>query len=190
MEKSIMIEKIIKLEWDAFDQTDNIGGRADCQDEWKTFYIMRRSQYLTWTDELLESYMSDLEEANLQGRNLIAEKYGRMMESTNPEEYEKIKGVILSHSVERKKITEEIVAIQVTWMEEFAKENPSLAQNMRVIHTAEDTPDTTSYETYLRGEMGTYSDKTLRLYGYFIVTLYKEGKNLAALTIANTFQPK
>ena len=32
MEKLLMIEKIIKLEWDAFDQTDNIGGRADCQD--------------------------------------------------------------------------------------------------------------------------------------------------------------
>jgi len=188
MEKSYMIEKIIKLEWEAFDQTNNIGGRADCQDEWKTFYIMRKSQYLTWTEELLESYISDFEEANLQGRNLMAEKYGRMMESTNPEEYEKIRTVILTHPEERKRITEEIVAVQVAWMEEFAQENPSLAQNMRVIHTSEDTPDTTSYETYLRGELGTYSDQTLRLYGYFIVKLHKEGKNLAAMTIANTFK--
>ena len=64
-------------------------------------------------------------------------------------------------------------------MEEFAGEYPALADNARSIHTAEDNPFDTSYETYLRGELGTYSDKMLELYGRYIVTYARGGKNLA-----------
>ncbi|MDE5679016.1 MAG: DUF4125 family protein, partial [Lachnospiraceae bacterium] len=46
--------------------------------------------------------------------------------------------------------------------------------------------DDTSYETYLRGELGTYSDKMLELYGRFVVRMCQEGKNLAALTMENS----
>ena len=77
------------------------------------------------------------------------------------------------------KIMEEIIKIQVDWMEAFAKEYPGLASHARRIHTSEDMPWDTSYETYLRGEMGTYSDKMLKLYGQFIVGIVKEGDNLA-----------
>ena len=37
----------------------------------------------------------------------------------------------------------------------------------------------TSYETYLRGELSTYDDGTLKMYGQFIVTLFNNGENLA-----------
>ena len=40
----VQIEKIIKLEWDMFQEVENIGGRASCQDDFETFEIMRRSQ--------------------------------------------------------------------------------------------------------------------------------------------------
>ena len=61
-----------------------------------------------------------------------------------------------------------------------------MAGNARTIHTADDTPYDTSYETYLRGELMTYSDEMLLLYGRFIARLAQEGKNLAALTMENT----
>mgnify|MGYP003462291842 CR=1 FL=1 len=71
----LLIENIIALEWEAFDKVENEGGRADCQDDYETFYIMRKSQYLAWTDELLESYYNDLVMAANKGWNLIMEKY-------------------------------------------------------------------------------------------------------------------
>lgn len=174
-------DEIIKLEWEFFDQTKNQGGRASCQEDWETFQIMRGGQFLCWEPELRESYYQDLLEAKQLGRNLITEKYGRMMESTDTEEYEKIKQYFPQLSEERKAITEQIISIQVKWLEEFAQKYPRLSEKARKIHTSEDTRFETSAETYLRGELGTYSDQTLILYGRFIVWLLQEKKNLTEM---------
>ena len=56
----------------------------------------------------------------------------------------------------------------------------------RYIHTSEDKPWATSFETYLRGELKTYSDETLFLYAKFIIELSKEGKNLTEMTMKHT----
>lgn len=181
-----LVEKIVTLEWEQFDKVQNKGGRASCQDDWGTFSIMRKSQYLTWPEELLKSYYGDLLNAQEQGWNLITEKYARMMKSTAPEEYELLKKDLPVRSPERELIAEEIIKIQVAWMEEFAKEYPEMAINARSIHTYEDNAFNTSYETYLRGELGTYSEETFVLYGRFITALLQQGKNLAYETMTNT----
>lgn len=179
MSKEEYVEKIVALEWKQFDKVENEGGRADCQNNWNTFSIMRKSQYLTWTEELLASFYQDLMEAEEKGWNLITEKYARMMESTAPEKYAELEKDLPKRSEERNAIQEEIIKIQVGWMEEFAEKYPKMAGNARSIHTSEDTPYNTSYETYLRGELGTYSEETLILYGRFIVSVQQAGKNLA-----------
>lgn len=184
--KTALVNELVSLEWEAFDKVENEGGRADCQDDWNTFSIMRKSQYYTWTEEMLKSYISDFHRANDRGWNLITEKYGRMMESTAPDKFFKIKESFPEIPEVKKEIIEEIVKIQVGWMEEFAAEYPKAAGNARSIHTAEDTPYNTSYETYLRGELSTYSDETLDLYGRFIAQLCRENKNLAKMIMANT----
>jgi hypothetical protein len=184
--KEELVETIVKLEWEAFDKVENVGGRADCQDNWSTFSIMRKSQFLTWPKELIASYIADFVEANEKGWNLITEKYGRMMISTAPEEYAKIESRFPAVSAKKAVIVEEIVKIQVAWMEEFAAHYPKACSNMRSIHTWEDSLYNTSYETYLRGELLTYSDSTLRMYGEFIVSLMRQGENLARLTVENT----
>lgn len=184
--KASLVNELVSLEWEAFDKVQNEGGRADCQDDWNTFSIMRKSQYYTWTEEMLKSYIRDFHKANDKGYNLITEKYGRMMESTAPLRYMQIKDAFPEIPEAKKEIIEEIVKIQVDWMEEFASRYPKAAGNARSIHTAEDTPYNTSYETYLRGELSTYSDETLDLYGRFIAQLCRENKNLAQMTMANT----
>lgn len=184
--KAALVSELVSLEWEAFDKVKNEGGRADCQDDWNTFSIMRKSQYYTWTEEMLKSYISDFHRANDRGWNLITEKYGRMMESTAPYKFFEMKESFPEIPEMKKEIIEEIVKIQVGWMEEFAKEYPKAASNARSIHTAEDTPYNTSYETYLRGELSTYSDETLDLYGRFIAQLCRENKNLAKMIMANT----
>lgn len=174
-----LAEEIAKIEFQAFDKVKNQGGRADCQDDWFTFSIMRKSQYYTWNRRMLLQYYYDFSRELERGHNLIEEKYGRMMESTAPSEYEKLKKHFPMLSEEKKQIVESIVAMQVKWMEEFAGEYPNLAGNARSIHTYEDHMWNTSYETYLRGEISTYSDKMLELYGRYIVEYARNGKNSA-----------
>ena len=181
-----LVDIIVKLEWEAFDKVKNEGGRASCQDDWDTFSIMRKSQYLCWDDEMLMSFINDFNDANEHGWNLITEKYGRMEESTSPESFAAIKDSLPQRSEEQKKIVESIVEIQVSMMEDFAAEYPKAAGNARSIHTYEDSPFNTSYETYLRGELLTYSETTLVLYGRFIASLAAKGNNLAKMIISNT----
>ncbi len=181
-----LVDKIVALEWEQFDQVENEGGRASCQNNYGTFSIMRKSQYLTWTEELLHSYYQDLLSAQQRGWNLITEKYARMMKSTAPKKYAELEEHLPIRSEEREHITEEIVKIQVAWMEEFAKSFPKMAENARSIHTYEDNEYNTSYETYLRGEIGTYGEETFVLYGRFVAGLLQEGRNLAYETMTNT----
>lgn len=174
-----LAEAIAKLEFEAFDKVKNEGGRASCQDDWPTFSIMRKSQYLTWDRIMLMQYLYDFHREYNRGHNLIEEKYGRMMESTAPEQYAKIRDHFPELTEEKKAIIQQICSMQVGWMEEFAKDYPALADNARSIHSYQDNPFDTSYETYLRGELGTYSDKMLELYGRYIVEYAREGKNPA-----------
>jgi len=181
-----LVNRITKAEFAAFDEVENEGGRASCQDDFFTFDIMRKSQYLTWTDEMLLQLIYDFEMEGKKGHNLITEKYGRMMESTAPKRYAEIKDNFPEISPEKKQIIEAVVKIQVTWMEEFAAKYPKLAGKARSIHTYEDGPYNTSYETYLRGEISTYSDKMLQLYAAFIASYARQGENLAFATFTNT----
>ena len=82
-----LVETIVRMEWDAFQRTTNMGGRVACQGNWPVFHQMRASQFLTWPENLLASYRDDLKDAEYVSRNLVTEKYARMMRSTHPEEY-------------------------------------------------------------------------------------------------------
>ncbi len=176
--KDELVGTIVQMEFAAFDEVVNEGGRASCQDDFETFNIMRSSQYNTWTMPMLIQYATDFHLAIERGWNMITEKYGRMEESTSPDEWAKIKDSFPVIPEGKKAIIEEIVKMQVKWMEEFAAEYPGLAKNARRIHTSEDAPWDTSYETYLRGELSTYSDKMLKMYGEFVVGVTKTGGNL------------
>ncbi len=181
-----LVEQIAKTEFKAFDKVQNVGGRASCQNDWPTFSVMRKSQYMTWNRTMLLQYLYDFIREFSLGHNLIEEKYGRMMESTAPEEYEAIKDHFPVISPEKKTIIEQIVQLQVSWMEDFAKKYPALAENARSIHTGDDNIANTSYETYLRGEISTYSDKMLELYGRYVVEYAHNGKNLAFDIMTNS----
>ena len=183
-----LAQEIASLEFEAFDKVQNEGGRASCQNDWDTFSIMRKSQYLTWNRSMLLQYLYDFHREYERGHNLIEEKYGRMMESTAPERYEEMKGRFPQLTEEKRRIIEEICGLQVKWMEDFAAQYPALAGNARNIHTREDTAFNTSYETYLRGELGTYSDKMLELYGRYIVTYAREGGNPAHDIMRNSVE--
>ncbi len=182
-----LAEEITKLEWQQFQLTQNEGGRANCQEDWQTFHIMRMSQFLTWPLDLQESYKKDLERANSNGRNLITEKYARMMESTAPEIFERtIKPYIKPILEPRKNEQEKIILTQVKWADDFRNRYTHLGLAMRVLKTSEDTEENTSFETYLRGELSTYSAETFAKYKAFIEDLTAKNLNLTQMIITNT----
>ncbi len=179
-------EALIETEWKAFQAVHNEGGRASCQDDPETFFLMRRSQFHAWPEDLADSYARDLRAAEAEGRNLLAEKYAWMMESTAPEQFERISGLLPELSEEKERLIGLIAGIQVPWMEEYASAYPALASGNRPIHAARDTEFSTSFETYLKGELHTYSEGTLLLYLDFIRGLEREGKNLSLLVMEAT----
>ena len=182
-----LAEEITKLEWQQFQLTQNEGGRANCQEDWQTFRIMRMSQFLTWSLDLQESYKKDLERANSDGSNLITEKYARMMESTAPEIFERTIKPYLKPILEpRKSEQEQIILTQVKWADDFRNRYTHLGLAMRVLKTSEDTEENTSFETYLRGELSTYSAETFAKYKAFIEDLTAKNLNLTQMIITNT----
>ena len=155
MTKQEKIEKLIQMEWEDFQKVNNEGGRASCQDDPETFFIMRRSHFAPWTEELIDCVQADMDRAHEQGRNLVMEKYAWMMASTAPEQFKKLHHFLI---------------------------DPTASGN-RLLYSSEDTPYDTSFQTYLLGELRTYSDSTLHTYWQFINELKKEGKSLALLTM-------
>lgn len=175
-----VIEHIIDKEYAMLDQVNGLDGRACCQDNFSEFRLMRASQFLVWPAEICESYFADLRLAEETGRNLIFEKYAWMMQTSLPEEFEKVCHVLPQFTQEQIGRMERIVKIQVFWAEEFAKKYPACGGRGRPLHTWQDTRRDTSVETYMRGELATYSDATVQLYDRFVENCLKEERNLTA----------
>ena len=181
-EKKAMIAKIIEIEWDMFQHVQNIGGRASCQDDWETFEIMRLSQYENWTDAMLRLYLEHLLRSQQDGRNLIAEKYGRMMEFTDPQYYrEEIEPKIPVLSETARRLIEEIVQILIPWEIDFCRKYPKLGRAGRPILSAGDASGFTSMETYARGELATYPERLLQAYFDYLQELREAGRSISVL---------
>ena len=78
---------------------------------------------------------------------------------------------------------EQIISKRVKWEEDFAKKFPALHDTARPIHTSQDTQWETSFETYARGEISTYSDKTVDLYLKMVEDMDSKGQNLSEITV-------
>ena len=159
----IAISRIVDMEWNMFQNVNNIGGRASCQEDYDTFKINRYSQAENWSEAALKSYLADLEQADRDGRNLLSEKYARMMASTSPSEYERIAHLLPLLDDEILSLVDKITNIVIEWEEAVANTYPYIAKRGRSLRSSQDTPFATSVETYLRGELMTYSQRTLEL---------------------------
>lgn len=181
MEKEKIIEKILEKEWKYFSNLNNIGGRADCQDNREDFIIMRKSQWETFNEETLLSYLEDLNSKN----NPLFQKYAQMMKYNSPEEYEKIKDILEKASDEKTDLVNKIMFIYMEWEKEFFEKYPIFSSMGRPLYSSEDDNIETSIETYLRGELLSYSEKTLELYLNYVIDNKEKNINLAIKNMDN-----
>ena len=181
MEKEKIIEKILEKEWKYFSNLNNIGGRADCQDNREDFIIMRKSQWETFNEETLLSYLEDLNSKN----NPLFQKYAQMMKYNLAEEYEKIKDILEKASEEKTDLVNKIMFIYMEWEKEFFERYPIFSSMGRPLYSSEDDNIETSIETYLRGELLSYSEKTLKLYLNYVIDNKEKNINLAIKNMDN-----
>lgn len=185
-EREQLIFDIATAEWDFFQLVENTGGRASCQDDPDTFFKMRMSQWMAYSDEVLKSYWTDLERAAEEGRNPIFEKYGRMMETAYPEEYARMKGQLPQVSKEKAEQVERIVKIHLKWDRQMMEQYPNIRKNGRVMITRDDSAyEGISMESYLRCELMTFSDQTVELIFRETMKAFDQGENLLKAIIQN-----
>ena len=178
-DRESLLSGIVAAEWDFFQQTQNAGGRASCQNNPDTFGVMRRSQFLCWSTEALASYARDLEDCKARGAKPVAAKYAYMMERTHPGEYRKIADQLPPVSDGKKAMADRIVEINIAWQLECDRLYPILRSGGRPSTAERDSAFVTSFETYLRGEIYSYSDATAALLLRDTLRAKEEGRNIA-----------
>lgn len=170
MERKELQQQIVEREWDMFQKVHGIDGRASCQDDLKTFLIMRLSQFEGWDEEVLTSYLEDLEEAKAQERNLVMEKYAYMMEETDPVYFLSIQALLPPISEEKRLMAEKITEYYMAWEREADILYPNVRKQGRPTEGVS-VDGTVSVQNYLKCELYTYSERTLAL---FILSIEKD----------------
>ena len=135
------IAAIIDAEWKLF-------GSTIYPDDWNTFFIMRKSRYLAWTNDLLASYLQDCKAGN---------------------------ALQVERSEKRIGIEEDLVQIQLDWLQKFIENYPKMAGYVRFIYT-NDAQET--IESALRRDIAAYGDRTFILFGKFVTDIAQAGGNL------------
>lgn len=162
-EKDPLIAAIISAEWQMFDKVQNEGGRAACQNDARTFAIMRYSQFAPLPQDVLESYRDDLEQAAQVGRNLLAEKYAYMMEYTDPATFDRtLRDHLPAVSAYKQELCARIANRLIRDEQQFAVRYPALHAQGRPTEGAQ--ADDVSVHVYALGELKTYSERTLERY--------------------------
>ena len=161
MNKEISITDVVSNEWEMFTNTNNIGRRSSCQDQKGNFIASRAAYWNMFDEQVLSSYLKDLSNAKSNKINLAAQKYGYMMESTDPDYFRTIKHLLVPVSDKKLKLVDSIMLIYMKWEESLI--SSSLDNKNRVLYKQYDSKYNTSVETYMKGELTSYSEETLSL---------------------------
>ena len=179
------IEQIISLEWDMFASVNEGAEKASCQEDPVTFEGMRKAQFDAWSADAVTSYLDDLEKAQQSGRNLIAEKYIHMMETTEPAKYKALLSRIQIPSAIVRSLAREITDTLLKQTILLFELYPYVSNCGRPLNSAYDY-GSVSVETYQFGELLTYSEKTLSKLKEHIESLESDDISLANTILENT----
>ena len=159
--KDDLIISIIQQEWPLFTSTQNVDHRSPCQDQMANFIVSRHAYWSMYSTPVLQSYLHDLEVARMKGHNLVTFKYGYMMEYTHPTEFLTIKDKLPHNSRIKLSLVATIMALYMKWELEIQENSPGYDTHHRPIQSKDNSMTHTSVETYMTGELQSYSENTL-----------------------------
>ena len=163
-EKDQIIDAILEIELRMF-LTVNPMQTSGCQEYPESFKLHRRSQFLPWSEEALASYLEDLRAAEERGENLMRRKYARMQGLLPP--------------AESGPAIEEIVRLKMDWQRAMFRDYPAVMSGARPLTDENTQAQMTSFETYARGELETYSERTLTLLHRDLLAMQARGESLS-----------
>ena len=188
IQTSEAIKRLVSLEWSYFTSVHNKNGRAACQDNQKTFSVMRVAQASNWSKELVDCWVRDLIAFKQQNRNPMAEKYARMEQGVDPDSYAEIELYLPEVSPEVEGLSASIAHQMGVWSDEFSRQYPSVAKLGRPSYSEDDSLGRISTETYCRCELMSFSVQTLRTYNSLVKRYLENGTNFYTRTLATTVE--
>lgn len=154
------LRELVQLEWVHFDTVQGMGGRAACQDDAVGFFVHRVAQYLSFPRESIMGVRDDVVAADAAGRNVIREKYARMMEMTDPVAFARDwSGRLEAPSPVKRCVLNEIESALRSMLDTAQGELPATAQHVRGSITQ---PKLISSIGYYVCEIQSYSLSTLK----------------------------
>jgi hypothetical protein len=163
-EQEKLIDAILEIELRMF-LTVNPVQTSGCQEYPESFKLHRRAQFHPWSEETLGSYLEDLHAAEEQGDNLMRRKYARMQGLLPP--------------AEQSPVVEEIVQMKMDWQRAMFRDYPAVMSGARPLTDESTRAQMTSFETYARGELETYSERTLALLHRDLLAMLASGGSLS-----------
>jgi hypothetical protein len=171
LEKKLkIIDKILEVEWEMFiavnDKADPLAQKhPSCRDYPDEFKIHRSSKLLAWSENTLSSYLNDISNARDTGTNLMTYKYARMDN--------------LIPSQNQSPFIDKLAKVHVDWQKKFIADYPRIMSGGRALTGGKPGIDWASFETYLRSELETYSEKTLESLYTDTEKLKEQGKSMS-----------
>lgn len=154
------LRELVQLEWVHFDTVQGMSGRAACQDDAVGFFVHRVAQYLSFPRESIMGVRDDVVAADAAGRNVIREKYARMMEMTDPVAFTRDwSGRLEAPSPVKRCVLNEIESALRSMLDTAQGELPATAQHVRGSITQ---PKLISSIGYYVCEIQSYSLSTLK----------------------------
>ena len=180
------VNEIISLEWEMFQLVNEGGPRADCQEDYGTFYDMRYGQYSEWSAAAQSSYFEDLRTAKAAGRNLIEEKYIWMMIESAPEAFMELSSRVKMPTERAKELADKICDTLMKQTALLHVSYPFVATSGRPLYSSGSKNGVVSVESYQYSELLTYSEATLEALIEHITKLDRQKISLAELILTNS----
>jgi hypothetical protein len=165
-EKDKIIDAILEIELRMF-LTVNPVQTSGCQEYPESYKLHRRAQFQPWSEETLGSYLDDLHAAQERGDNLMRRKYARMQGLLPP--------------AESSPVLEETVRLKMDWQRAMFRDFPAVMSGARPLTDESTRAQMTSFETYARGELETYSERTLNLLYRDLLAMQAAGESLSEM---------